>query len=114
MTRDVLPEGLWELVEPLLPPRPAREGGGRPPVDVRAVFATVLWVDTTGCSWRQAEALFGVDHATAHRYFTAWTASGLWARLHRAVLDEVGRRGLRDWSRACVDSVDVRAKKGVS
>ena len=43
-------------------------------------------------------------------------ASGLAAgrgveRLHRGVLDRLGRHGLLDWSRAAVDNVSVRAKR---
>jgi transposase len=103
---------LWEIVEPLLPARPPVEHGGRPRVDDRDVLATILFVDVTGCSWRDAQVVAGVDHATAHRRFQAWTRAGLWPRLHRAVLEELGRRALLDWSRACVDAQSVRAKKG--
>lgn len=109
---DVLPDGLWEIVEPLLPERPPAEVGGRPRVDQRAVLATVLFVQATGCSWHQVSGLFGVHRATAHRWFQAWTRSGVWARLHQAVLDELGRRALLDWSRVCVDAQSVRAKRG--
>ncbi|MFI8191975.1 hypothetical protein ACIF8T_24825 [Streptomyces sp. NPDC085946] len=33
---------------------------------------------------------------TAHRRFSVWTEAGLWRRLHRAVLDELGARG--EWT----------------
>ena len=49
---------------------------------------------------------------TAHRRFTEWTKAGLWPRVHRAVLDELGGQGLIDWSRVVVDAAAVRAKKG--
>lgn len=55
--------------------------------------------------------LFGVTVPTAHRRFTVWTETGLWRRLHRAVLDELGSRGLIDWSRAVIDAASVRAKR---
>jgi hypothetical protein len=41
-------------------------------------------------------------------------AAGVWDSLHRCVLDELGRDGLLDWSRVSIDSVSVRAKRGVS
>lgn len=41
-----------------------------------------------------------------------WTKAGLWRRLHRAVLDELGSQGLIDWSRAVIDAASVRAKGG--
>lgn len=43
-----------------------------------------------------------------------WTEAGLWRRLHQAVLDDLGSRGLIDWSRAMVDGASLRAKKGGS
>ncbi|WP_460772083.1 transposase [Nocardiopsis nanhaiensis] len=93
-------------------PAPAATGPeDRPPrVDQRAVLTTVLFVQTSGCSWEKADGLFGVTRATAHRWFQTWTEAGVWPTIHRAVLDELGRRALLDWSRATVDSQSIRAK----
>ncbi|ASU58204.1 transposase [Nocardiopsis dassonvillei] len=57
---DVLPDGLWEIVQPLLPPVPKT---GRPRADQRAVLTTVLFVQASGCSWEKAHGLFGVTPA---------------------------------------------------
>ena len=54
----------------------------------------------------------GVPFQTAHRRFGQWTGAGLWRRLHRAVLDELGARGELDWTSAIIDAASVRAKKG--
>ncbi|MFE3197476.1 transposase [Embleya sp. NPDC059237] len=79
---------LWELVVPLLPGFGVRrQGGGRAPVEERAVFTAVVFVLTSGCAWRQLPACFGVASPTAHRRFMVWTNAGVWPRLHRAVLD---------------------------
>lgn len=110
--RLVLDE-LWALVEPLIPPAPVRrQGGGIPRVDDRAVFTAIVFVLTSGCAWRHLPPSFGVKVPTAHRRFTEWTRSGLWRRVHRAVLDELGSRGMIDWSRAMLDGASLRAKKG--
>ncbi|MEU2040513.1 IS5 family transposase [Nocardia niwae] len=101
------------MVEPLLPkfePRP--QGGGTAPADERAVFTAVVFVLTSGCAWRMLPPSFGVTVPTAHRRFTVWTEAGLWRRLHRAILDELGSEGLIDWSRAVIDAASVRAKRG--
>ena len=113
LARQLVPDGLWEIVEPLIPAQRARpQGGGTRHVDERAVFTAIVYVLTTGCAWRHLPAGFGVSKATAHRRFTAWTEAGLWRRLHRAVLDRLGEQGAIDWSRAVVDAASVRAKKG--
>jgi transposase len=111
--QELVPDGLWELVEPLIPPQTERpQGGGTRHVDDRAAFTAVVYVLTTGCARRHLPAQFGVSKATAHRRFVAWTQAGLWRRLHRAVLDRLGERAAIDWSRAVVDAASVRAKKG--
>jgi transposase len=75
-------------------------------------FTAVVFVLTTGCGWRELPPSFGVSYQTAHRRFSAWTADGVWGRLHRAVLDEYGRRGEIDWTSAIIDAASVRAKRG--
>lgn len=113
LSQRLVPDGLWALVAPLLPSfRPRRQGGGTPPLDERAVFAAVVYVLTSGCAWRHLPPTFGVSPATAHRRFATWTKAGVWRRLHRAVLDELGARGELDWSSVIVDAASVRAKKG--
>ncbi|MEN8654107.1 transposase [Streptomyces sp. 21So2-11] len=113
LSRRLVPDGLWELVAPLLPRFKSRpQGGGTAPVDERAVFAAVVYVLTSGCAWRYLPPTFGVSSATAHRRFTVWTEAGLWRRLHRAVLDELGALGELDWTSAIVDAASVRAKRG--
>ena len=107
---------LWELIEPLLPPRPAPKGpGGRPRVDERAALEGILFVLHTGCRWRDLPLQLGYGSGhTAWRRLRAWQAAGVWDRLHRLVLDELSENQLIDWSRGCIDSVSVRAKRGAS
>ncbi len=113
VAQTLVPDGLWEIVEPLLPAQAERpQGGGTRYVDDRAVFTAIVHVLSTGCAWRHLPAEFGVSNATAHRRFVAWTQAGLWRRLHRAGLDRLGEQAAIDWSRAVVDAASVRAKEG--
>ena len=113
LSRRLAPDELWALVEPLIPPAKTwPQGGGMSRVDDRAVFTAIVFVLASGCAWRHLPPSFGVTVPTAHRRFTEWTQAGWWRRLHQAVLDELGSRGLIDWSRAVVDAASVRAKKG--
>ena len=112
LSRRLVPDELWELVRPLIPPVKSRpQGGGRARVDDRMVFTAIVYVLTSGCAWRDLPPHFGVTVPTAHRRFTEWTQAGLWRKLHRAVLDELGSQGMLDWSRAVLDAASVRAKK---
>lgn len=114
-SRRLVPDELWAIVEPLIPPfAPRAQGGGTAPVEARAVFTAIVYVLTSGCAWRLLPDSFGVDFRTAHRRFGQWTDAGLWRRIHVAVLDELGARGEVDWSRAILDAASVRARKGGS
>lgn len=109
----LVPEGFWEIVEPLLPdfdPRP--QGGGTAPLDKRSVFTAIVYVLTAGCAWRHLPAEFGVSVPTAHRRFTSWAQAGVFDTIHRAVLDRLGAAGELDWSSAILDAAHVRAKRG--
>ncbi|MFE7235887.1 IS5 family transposase [Streptomyces sp. NPDC002405] len=109
----LVPEGLWALFRAVRPPIPTRpQGGGRRRADDRAVLAAIIFVATSGCTWRQLPPVFGASWQTVHRRFSEWSAARVWAKLHRLVLDELGARGDLDWSRCAIDSVNMRALKG--
>ncbi|MGW7367157.1 IS5 family transposase [Streptomyces sp. NPDC054841] len=101
---------MFQTVAPEPPVRP--QGGGRRRADDRAVLAAILFVATSGCTWRQLPPVFGASWQTVHRRFTDWTAARVWAKLHRVVLDQLGAEGDLDWSRCAIDSVSVPALKG--
>jgi transposase len=104
---------LWELLEPLIPPRPpARGPGGRPPIADFDALEGILFVLNTGCRWRGLPPQLGAGSGhTAWRRLRAWQATGVWERLHQLVLDELSVADIAGWSRASVDAVSVRAKR---
>ncbi|MDO1486439.1 transposase, partial [Rhodococcus rhodochrous] len=68
LSSRLVPDALWEIVEPLLPEFRARpQGGGRAAIDDRAVFTAIVYVLTSGCAWRHLPPSFGVSVPTAHR-----------------------------------------------
>jgi transposase len=101
------------LAQPLIPefdPRP--QGAGRHRWMIGRYSPQSVFVLTSGCAGRYPPPSFGVTVPMAHRRFTDWTKAGLWRRLYRAVLNELGSQGLIDWSRAVLDGAAVRAKRG--
>jgi transposase len=94
-------------------PTPNRpQGGGRRRAGDRETLAAIVFVATSGCTWRQLPPVFGPAWPTVYRRFAQWSRARVWARLHRVILDELGARGQLDWSRCAIDSVSVRATKG--
>jgi transposase len=74
-----LTEVAWELVKPLMPPR--KPPTGRPRREHRTVLAGMLWVLSTGSSWRDLpEEEFGAWQTVYGRY-RKWHREGLWQRI---------------------------------
>jgi len=74
-----------------------------------------MFVFVTGCRWRDLPPQLGWGSGhTAGRRLREWHDAGVWDGLHRLVLDELSAAGVLDWSRASIDGVSVRAKRGVS
>ncbi|GAB2708829.1 transposase [Kitasatospora kifunensis] len=98
LSHRLVPDRLWKLVEPLLPSFPPRpQGGGSAPLNDRTVFTAVVYVLTSGCSWRHLPPEFGVSPATAHRRFRTWGRAGLWQRLHQTAADQSGAHPEGHW-----------------
>jgi transposase len=111
----IVPVGLWEMAEPLLPPARVRpQGGGVANIDDEAVFAAIVYVLVSGCAWRALPPCFGASKSTVHRRFVIWSRAGVWGRLHQKVLQLLDAQGLVDLTRAVLDSAHVRAKKGAN
>ena len=113
MSTPILPEALWLIIEPMLPPVPPKPKGGRPPVPARAALTGILFVLRTGIPWEMLPAEMGCGSGvTCWRRLRDWQAAGVWDRLHRELLRQLRDADRIDWSRACMDSSSIAAKKG--
>jgi transposase len=111
----LVPDQLWQAVEPLLPTPPPRYGG-LPRINDRACLAGIIYQLRTGVPWRllPVRELGCGSPVTCWRRLRDWQRAGVWQRLHHLLLGELGRQGQLDWSRASLDSVSVRAKRGAA
>lgn len=110
---SLVPDALWEQIEPLLPPEPARPGRGRPRVPNRNCLAGIIFVLKSGMAWNQLPTEFGCGSgATCWRRLRDWTVAGVWTEVHERLLNLLGRAGQIDWSRVVIDSASVRAVFG--
>jgi transposase len=48
MVKLYVPDELWMIIEPLLPPEPPKPNGGRPRVPDRAALAGIIYVLKSG------------------------------------------------------------------
>ena len=109
----LLPDGLWAIVEPLLPPYTPSPKGGRPPITHRQALTGILFVLKTGLPWEDLPSEMGCGSGMAcWRRLAAWQADGTWDRVHAALLDRLAGAGKLDWSKCAIDSSSVRAVFG--
>jgi len=114
VTKELVPDELWMFIDPLLPSESPKPNGGRLRVPDRAALAGIIYVLKSGNPWGMLPKELGFGSGvTCWRRLRDWQKAGVWHRLHRVLLDELGKAGLIDWSRASLDSATVSAKKGV-
>src|SRR5215217_3956063 len=115
MNAPLVSNDLWEAIEPLLPQESPKSKGGRPRVPDRAALGSIFFVLRTGSPWRMLPKELGCGSGwTCWRRLRDWQEAGVWARLHETLLNWLGDAAAIDWSRASVDSLSVRAKRGAS
>jgi transposase len=79
----------------------------------RAVFTDILFVLKTGIPWEKLPREMGCgSRMTCWRRLKEWHQSGVCKRLHRALLNRLGKAVWIDWSRASLDSASVAAPGG--
>src|SRR5512132_1641468 len=115
LSSRLLPDQLWQRLQPLLPPAPSHARGGAPRiVSDRACMAAIIFMARTSTPWALLPVgEFGCGSVTTcWRRFAEWAAAGVFERLQELLLDELGVAGALDWSRISVDSVSLRAVRG--
>ncbi|MEU4654964.1 IS5 family transposase [Streptomyces sp. NPDC023723] len=112
----IVPDELWDRLEPLLPQRPRRFGyPGRKPLPDREVLSGIRYVLHTGIQGEHLPQELGFGSGmTCWRRLRDWNEAGVWQRLHEVLLAELNAAARLDWSRCVVDSSHVRALKGGS
>src|ERR1700737_4114482 len=110
MSTTLLPDALWNLVQPMLPSVPRRPKGGRPRVPGRSCLTGILFVLRSGIPWEMLPQELGCGSGmTCWRRLRDWQERGIGDLVPFILLDWLARCGRIDWSRAVVDGSSVRA-----
>ena len=78
------PDGLWEIIEPILKEHDPPKSTGRPRIDQREALDAIIFRMRTGCQWNHLPKQFP-DDSSVHRTFQRWAELGVldvvWERL---------------------------------
>ena len=102
----------WTFVAPLIPP--AKRGGGKRSVDLRAVVNGLMSVLSTGCQWRAIPKDLP-PRSTVHGYLDLWDYDRTLERIHHALFVQCREQAGREASPTVgiIDSQSVKsAEKG--
>jgi transposase len=110
----IVPDELWELIEPLLPKHERRfRYPGRQRLPDRAALCGILFVLHTGIAWGHLPPQLGFGSGiTCWRRLDEWQRAGVWEKLHALLLARLRAADAIDFSRVVVDSSQIQAKKG--
>jgi transposase len=112
MGKQLVPDDLWELVEPILPKHTRSPKGGKPRTKDRVCLSGIIFVLKTGLPWEDFPQEMGCCGMTLWNRLHEWMKAGVWEKLHRLLLDKLRDADEIDFDRVVADSASVRAVHG--
>jgi transposase len=113
MPSILIPEGLWPIIEKLLPAPAPKPRDGRPCISDRAALSGILFVLRTGTAWEELPPELGCSSGvTGWRRLRDWQEAGVLDSLHQELLRRLRGSNRIDFSRVCMVSSSIPAKKG--
>src|SRR6059036_3819605 len=103
MTGALVPNGLWDVIEPLLPLPKPKPQGGRPRLPDRACLRGILFVLRSGIPWPYLPKELGCGSGmTCWRRLRDWNECGAWPRVRQVLSAELPDSHRIDWTRTAV------------
>lgn len=100
MAGQLVSHQVWERIAPLLPARPERPKGGRPPIGDREVLTGILFVLKTGIPWEELPLELGYGCGmTCLRRLRTWQQSDTWSDIRTILEESVPSSRRLDWRR---------------
>jgi transposase len=100
MSGQLIPEEVWQLIEPLLPKRPPHPKGGRPVIADRDVLTGIIFMLKTGIAWEDLPTEMGCGCGmTCLRRLREWQQAGVWPQVQNILQTHLRESWRMDWSR---------------
>ena len=107
----LIPDEIWEEIEPLLPPEKPKKKMGRPRMDDRQAMTAIFYVLRTGIQWNALPRSLGAS-STVHDRFCEWTEEGVFERIWQAGLLKCDKENRLDWEWQSMDGAITKAPLG--
>ena len=104
----VLPEAVWEAMEPLIPPRKSKEGRPRT-VDLKRVTEGIFYVLRTGIQWQALPREQFGPPSTVYYYFRRWIEAGVFKELWAQALQVYDDLQGLEWTWQSIDGAMTKA-----
>lgn len=100
MAGNIIPDLVWEHIEPLLPQRKASQQGGRPPIGDRQVLTGIIFVLKMGIPWEELPLELGCGCGmTCLRRLRTWQKHGIWREIQTILERGLPASKRIDWKR---------------
>ncbi len=110
MGQPLVPDDLWEAIEPLLPKEPPKPKGGRPRVPDRAALGGIVFILHTGYPWHLLPTELGCGSGwTCRRRLRDWQNAGVCEKLYERLLIWLGNQAAIDWGGIAESSSSARS-----
>lgn len=109
MAKSLVDDGLWAIIEPLLPRRTPFLKCTKPRTRDRICLTGIIFVLKTGIRWEDFPQEMGCCGMTLWSRLAEWQQTGAWNRIQQVLLSKLKNADLIDWSRAVVDKGTIKA-----
>lgn len=106
-----VPDDLWNEIEKIIPPRPPRDKGGRPPADDRVLFNGIFYILRTGAAWREMPEKYG-PWQTVYDRFAEWKRTQVFEQVWARCLHHYDDLHGIEWEWQSSDGTYVRSPLG--
>ncbi len=110
----VIPDSLWNEIEPLIPKHKAKHPlkGHRHRVPDRDAMNGIFFVLKTGCQWNALNETDICSSSSAHRRFQEWVEKGVFKKIWKHTLERYDELEGIDWSFCSTDGAMTKAPLG--